>query len=334
MSADRVLVTGGAGYIGSHACKALAQAGYEPVCYDNMSIGNRFAVRYGPLETGDVMDAERLAAVVARYKPVAAMHFAALLLVGESMREPARYWRNNVGGLVNLLEALRVNDVGTVVFSSTAAVYGLPETMPVAESAPRQPINPYGSSKLAAEMLLRDYATCFGLRYAALRYFNAAGADPETEIGEARAVETHLVPLALDAVLDFGPPLTVLGTDYPTEDGTAVRDYVHVMDLAEAHVKALAHLRAGGDNLTLNLGTGRGYSVKQVIDTAEQVTGHGVPHKLGPRRAGDASVLVAESSQAKTLLGLEFARSDLTTILQHAWAWHQIKQQRLRAQAG
>lgn len=318
-----VLVTGGAGYVGSHACKALAMSGFEPVVYDNLSIGNRWAVRWGPLERGDILDGARLNEVVRRYRPVAAMHFAALSLVGESVEEPGLYWRTNVGGLLTLLDACRNHGVRDLVFSSTAAVYGTPERLPIAEDAAKAPVNPYGASKLAAERALDDYTAAYGLRTAALRYFNAAGADPAGEIGEHRDRETHLIPLVLDAVLGVRPPVTMMGTDYPTADGTAVRDYIHVMDLAQSHVRALEALRGGTTSLRLNLGTGRGYSVREVIATAAAVTGREVPHEVGPRRAGDPPRLVADPSLARETLGEALTqRSSLVAIVEDAWAWH------------
>jgi UDP-glucose-4-epimerase GalE len=318
-----VIVTGGAGYIGSHACKALAEAGYEPVVYDNLSIGNRWAVRWGPLEIGDIGDPNRLAEVFRRHRPVGAMHFAALALVGESVREPALYYRVNVGGAVNLIDACRAFDVPAFVFSSTCAVYGAPETTPISEATAKAPINPYGASKLMVERILEDYAPAYGLRYAALRYFNAAGADPAGEIGERRDVETHLIPLALDAILERRAPLTVLGDDYPTPDGTAIRDYIHVADLARAHVRALTHLLEGGESQALNLGTGRGYSVREVIETAARVAGRPVPHAVGPRRPGDPPELVADPAAARALFGDDLTqRSGLEAIIADAWAWH------------
>ena len=318
-----VLVTGGAGYVGSHACKALAMAGYEPVVYDNLSIGNCWAVRWGPLERGDVLDGARLNEVIRRYSPVAAMHFAALSIVGESVQEPEIYWRTNVGGLLCLLDACRNHNVRDLVFSSTAAVYGTPEHLPIAEDAVKAPVNQYGASKLEAERALDDYTAKHGLRTAALRYFNAAGADPAGEIGEHRDRETHLIPLVLDAVLGTHPPVKVMGTNYPTADGTAVRDYIHVMDLADSHVRALETLRDGATSLRLNLGTGRGYSVREVVETAATVTGREVPHALGPRRVGDPAQLVADPAQARKILGDDLTqRSSLVTIVEDAWAWH------------
>lgn len=319
----RILVTGGAGYVGSHACKALAEAGYEPVTYDNLSTGNRWAVRWGPLEIGDVLDVSRLHEVFRTHSPAAVMHFAALALVGESVREPARYYRSNVGGTIHLLDACRWHDVPVFVFSSSCAVYGTPDTLPITETALRSPLNPYGTSKLMAEMVLADYEHAYGIRHMALRYFNAAGADPEGQIGERRDVETHLVPLALDAITGRRGPLRVLGTDYPTADGTAVRDYIHVVDLARAHVRALDHLLKGGDSEALNLGTGRGYSVREVIDVAGRVAGKPVPHETAPRRPGDPASLVADPAAATVVLGDGLTQlSSLETIIQTAWDWH------------
>ncbi|MCL6607067.1 MAG: UDP-glucose 4-epimerase GalE [Geminicoccaceae bacterium] len=323
MSRGAVLVTGGAGYVGSHACKALALAGFTPVTFDNFSTGNRWAVRFGPLEPGDILDLAALHLAFKRHRPIAVMHFAGAALVGESMREPALYWRQNLAGTLNLVEACRIHDVGAFVFSSTCAVYGTPERVPIDEDTPKAPINPYGASKLAVERLLADAAMAHGLRFAALRYFNAAGADPEGELGEHRPVETHLIPLLLDAILGLRPPLQVLGTDYPTPDGTAIRDYVHVADLAVAHVRALEHLLAGGDSLACNLGTGEGHSVRQVIEAAERITGRPVPRVEAPRRPGDPPRLVADPGLARDRFRLLPSNvAGLERILETAWAWH------------
>ena len=333
MSRGVVLVTGGAGYVGSHACKALTLAGFTPVTFDNFSTGNRWAVRFGPLEPGDILDLATLHLAFKRHRPIAVMHFAGAALVGESMREPALYWRQNLAGTLNLVEACRIHEVGAFVFSSTCAVYGTPERVPIDEDTPKAPINPYGASKLAAERLLADAAMAYGLRYAALRYFNAAGADPEGEIGEHRPVEAHLIPLLLDAVLGLRPPLQVLGTDYPTPDGTAIRDYVHVADLALAHVRALEHLLTGGGSLVCNLGTGEGHSVRQVIEAAERITGRPVPRVEAPRRPGDPARLVADPGLARDRFRLLPSNlAGLERILETAWAWH--AQHRARRLAG
>lgn len=325
----KVLVTGGAGYVGSHACKALATAGYTPVTYDNLSIGNRWAVRWGPLELGDILDSNRVNEVVRRHRPVAIMHFAALALVGESMQEPSLYYRNNVAGAVNLLDVARAHDIGAFVFSSTCATYGVPDEVPIREDVPQRPVNPYGASKLMVERILADYEMAYGIRYAALRYFNAAGADPDGEIGECRAVETHLIPLMLDAILGIRPPLNILGTDYSTPDGTAVRDYVHVVDLVDAHVAALTQLLDGGRSLALNLGVGNGHSVREVIDIGQSVTGRLVPSQEAPRRPGDPPALVADPEAAHRALGWSARRSDLPSIIGSAWRWHSERRQQV-----
>lgn len=319
---ETIIVTGGAGYIGSHACKALAESGYTPVVYDNLSIGNRWAVRWGPIELGDVLDVSRLHEVFRAHRPVGVLHFAALALVGESMTAPSLYYRTNVGGLVSLLDVCRAQDVQAIVFSSTCAVYGAPATLPIREDTPKAPINPYGATKLMAEQALADYDRAYGLRHVALRYFNAAGADAGGEIGERRDVETHLVPLALDAAAGRRPALKILGDDYDTPDGTAVRDYIHVSDLAEAHVRALEHLLGGGPSRALNLGTGRGHSVREVLDAVERVTGRPAPAEIAPRRPGDPPSLVADPSAACALFGDGLTqRSSLEQIVASAWAW-------------
>src|SRR5438309_7292072 len=260
-----ILVTGGAGYVGSHACKALAGAGYRPVVYDNLSRGHRAAVRWGPLVEGDLHDRARLAAALREHGIGAVMHFAAFAYVGESVTEPAIYYRNNVGGTLALLAAMREAAVGTIVFSSTCAVYGIPDRLPIGETTAKVPLNAYGETKLAMERALHWYAGAYGLRFAALRYFNAAGADPEGEIGEDHDPETHLIPRVLRAALGTGEPVEVYGSDYSTADGPAIRDYSYVADLADAHVRALGYLAAGGDSGAFNLGTGEGCSVRQVI---------------------------------------------------------------------
>ena len=323
-SGDVVLVTGGAGYIGSHTCKALAAAGFRPVSYDNLSTGNPWAVRWGPLERGDIIDAPRLHEVFKAHRPVGVVHFAALALVGESMREPSLYYRNNVAGAVNVLDACRIHEVTSFVFSSTCAIYGSPGHVPIAEDTPPRPINPYGASKLMVERILDDYEMAFDVRHVALRYFNAAGADPDGEIGEARQIETHLVPLAIEALMGRRPALEVFGSDYPTPDGTAVRDYIHVSDLAEAHVRALRHLLDGGLSRKLNLGTGHGYSVREVLNGIESITGRPVPHRMAARRPGDPPELVSDPRAAFALFGQDLTgRSGLQEIISTAWAWHE-----------
>ena len=318
---DAILVTGGAGYVGSHACKALAGAGYRPVVYDNLSRGHREAVRWGPLIEGDLHDTDQVAAALQTHRVTAVMHFAAYAYVGESVGEPATYYRNNVGGTLALLEAMRRTGTGAIVFSSTCAVYGSPERLPIDEATPKLPLNPYGETKLAVERALHWYAGAYGLRFAALRYFNAAGADPEGEIGEDHDPETHLIPRVLRAALGTGEPVEVYGSDYPTADGTAIRDYIHVADLGDAHVRALAYLGAGGENGAMNLGTGEGCSVRQVIAAVERIAGRAVPFREAARRPGDPPELVADPALARARLGWEPHHSDLDTIIRTALDW-------------
>ena len=319
---ETVLVTGGAGYIGSQACKSLARAGYRPVAYDSLIRGHREAVRWGPFVDADLADFERLADAFKRFDVRAVMHFAAFTYVGESMTNPELYFRNNAYNSLRLLEAMRTAGVRHIVFSSTAAIYGNPDRVPIPESALQRPVNPYGESKLMVERMLHWYGAAHGLTYAALRYFNAAGADMDGEIGEDHEPETHLIPLVLQAAMGRRPGIDVFGTDYPTPDGTAIRDYIHVQDLADAHVKALAHLLRGGGSLELNLGTGEGHSVREVIAAAERVTGRPIPRRETGRRPGDPPVLVAEASRTRELLGWVPTLSALDTILASAWAWH------------
>lgn len=316
-----VLVTGGAGFVGSHTCKALAKAGYLPVVYDDLSNGVQDAVRWGPLHVCALEDEAHLAAVVAQHVPVAVVHFAAFIEAGESVRDPERFHRNNVGGALAMLRVMREARVDKLVFSSTAAVYGNPEVMPIPESHPLRPVNPYGRSKLMVEEILADVAAVPGLHYAALRYFNAAGADPDGELGENHRPETHLFPLALQAAYGKRPDVAMFGTDYDTPDGTCIRDYVHVSDLAKAHALALHALRGGGDSLTANLGTGRGYSVREVIDTVGRITGRPVAVRHAARRPGDPAIPVADAKRAQLELGWAPAFSDLEAHIRHAAAW-------------
>jgi len=317
---DSVLVTGGAGYVGSHACKALAAAGFRPVSYDDLSTGHRWAVRWGPLVEGDIRDTPRLAATLAEHRPVAVLHFAAQAYVQQSVADPLGTYDVNVAGSLSLLRAVMAAGAPPLVFSSTCSLYGVSDAALLDETSPVRPINPYGASKAMVERLLADLVP-LGLRHAALRYFNAAGADPEGETGECHDPEPHLIPNVLRAALGSGPPVTLHGTDYPTPDGTCVRDYVHVADLAAAHLLALRHLLAGGQSLTLNLGSGQGASVAELIAVAEQVTGRPVPRRAGPRRPGDPPRLVAGNAAARRILGWSPERSDLPTILRDAWAW-------------
>lgn len=318
---ERVLVTGGAGYIGSHACKALAKAGFEPVAFDNLSTGWREAVKYGPLVQGDLMDRASIDAALAQYKPVAVMHFAALSLVGESMQDPAKYWRVNVGGALNLIEAMIAAGIDKFVFSSTCATYGDQDGVVLTEDTPQYPINAYGGSKRAIEDILRDFGAIGALNHVIFRYFNVAGADPEGELGEQHFPETHLIPLMLEAVAGKRPALTVFGTDYPTRDGTCVRDYVHVSDLVDAHVLGLRWLMDKKGSRSFNLGTGAGFTVHEVIDASRAVTNRDVPVVLGARRPGDAVALVSGSARALGELGWEPTRSTLRQMIGDAWAW-------------
>jgi UDP-arabinose 4-epimerase len=316
-----ILVTGGAGYIGSHTCKALAQAGYTPVVYDNLCRGNAWAVKWGPLEIGDLMDGERLRDVIRAHRPIGVIHFAALAYVGESMSTPLRYYQNNVVGTVTLLRALAAEGVGRLVFSSTCATYGTPKTNPIREDMLQNPINPYGQSKLMVEQVLRDCARAGGMNAVALRYFNAAGADADCEIGEAHNPETHLIPLALGAAKGTTQPLTVFGKDHDTPDGTCIRDYIHVTDLADAHLRALIHTDKGLGFSAFNLGTGIGISIKELIAAAQDVTGREVPFSYGPRRDGDPAALIADPTLAAETLNWKAHHSDLHNILSTAWAW-------------
>jgi UDP-arabinose 4-epimerase len=317
-----ILVTGGAGYIGSHACKALAKAGYAPIAYDNLVYGHRDAVRWGPLVEGDLADRKLLADTLARFEVAAVMHFAAFAYVGESMENPQLYFHNNVVNTLTLLDAMLAAKLRHIVFSSSCATYGTPARVPITEGTPQNPVNPYGESKLICERAIHWYGEAYGMTYAALRYFNAAGADPDCEIGEAHDPEPHLVPLVLATALGRRAQIDIYGTDYETPDGSAVRDYIHVQDLAEAHVAALACLTGGGSSLAVNLGTGSGHSVREVIDAAERITGRRIPRREMPRRPGDPPILVAEVARAKELLGWRARVSDLDTILATAWAWH------------
>jgi UDP-arabinose 4-epimerase len=317
----RVLVTGGAGYIGSHACKALAGAGIEPVAYDNLVYGHRRAVRWGPLVVGDVADREALERAMADYRPEAVMHFAAFAYVGESVENPAKYYRNNVAGTLTLLEALRDRGIERIVFSSTCATYGNPQKIPIPEDHPQNPINPYGAGKLMVERMLSDFHDAYGTEYVSLRYFNAAGADPAAEIGESHDPETHLIPLVLDAAAGRRGRIDIFGTDYDTPDGTCIRDYVHVTDLADAHLRALDYLRAGKGSGIFNLGNGAGFSVRQVIDAAERVTGRKIPRREAPRRPGDPPVLVGSAERARKTLGWTPRFADIDTIIETAWKW-------------
>jgi UDP-arabinose 4-epimerase len=318
----RVLVTGGAGYIGSHTAKTLKAAGHEPIVLDNLIYGHTWAVQWGPFEQGDLADMAFLRSVFDRHAIDAVIHFAANAYVGESMTDPSKYFRNNTFNTLNLLDTMVARGVKRMVFSSTCATYGDPQRIPIDESHPQAPVNPYGESKLFVERILHWYGKAYELRSVALRYFNASGADPEGDIGEDHEPETHLIPLVIEAALGRRPPVGVFGSDYPTPDGTAIRDYIHVTDLADAHVKALAYLAADGASTAINLGTGHGHSVREVIQTVEQVGGNPVPSTTSPRRAGDPPQLVADARRAKDVLGWTPRYPDLGTIIEHAWKWH------------
>jgi UDP-glucose-4-epimerase GalE len=315
-----VLVVGGAGYIGSHAARVLRKHGYEVVIYDNLCTGHESLARGFPLVQADIADTAKLKAALANVSAV--MDFAAHAYVGESVENPRKYFRNNVEAGLNLLNTSLDCGVKFFVFSSTCAVYGVPERVPIAEDNPRNPINPYGITKMLFERAMETYDHAYGLRYASLRYFNAAGADESGEIGERHDPETHLLPVALNAAAGKGPELQVFGEDYPTPDGTCVRDYVHVNDLAEAHVSALKMLLAGGSSLAANLGTGQGYSVRDILRAVEKTTGRAVPHRIVPRREGDPPALVANPALAQRVLGWR-AQRGLDQIVQTAWQWHE-----------
>ena len=318
----RVLVTGGAGYVGSHCLRRLLAAGHDAVVYDNLYQGHREAVPTGLLVEGDRADETKLAGLMKDRKIDAVMHFAALALVGESVQRPDLYYRNNVLGSFHLLEAMRQTGVTRIVFSSTTATYGTPEKMPIAETTPQQPINPYGFSKLVVERMLDDYAAAYKFGFAALRYFNAAGAAPDGSIGEDHTPESHLIPIVLQVALGQRESISIFGEDYPTSDGTCIRDYVHVEDLASAHLAALERL-APGKAIKVNLGTGRGYSVREVIEACRRITGHPIPAVKGPRRPGDPPELVADARLARQLLDWQPQYTTIESIVETAWRWHQ-----------
>lgn len=316
------LVTGGAGYVGSHCCKALAGAGYTPVTVDNLFRGHPDFVKWGPFREGDIRDGGFLDSVFKEYRPIALFHFAGLTYVGESVSNPELYYGANTAGTLSLLEAARQNGCRNIIFSSTAATYGNPEYSPIDEKHPLNPINPYGRSKLFIEQIMADYERAHGIKYAALRYFNAAGADSGGEIGERHSPETHLIPLIIEAAMGKRDSVRIFGTDYPTPDGTAIRDYIHVEDLAEAHIRAMKRLLDGGGSVCLNLGTGTGHSVLEVIDSVRRVSGktfEAIPER---RRAGDPPSLVADPAEARKTLDWDCAYKDIDSIVESAWRWH------------
>lgn len=317
----KVLITGGAGYIGSHVNKYLNKLGIETVVIDNLVNGHIEFVKWGKFYKLDLSNKEAVYEVLKKEKIKAVMHFAAFAYVGESVNEPAKYYLNNVYNTLNLLEVMLKNNIDIIVFSSTCAVYGNPKYIPIDENHPKDPISPYGKSKLSVEMMLEDFSQAYGIRYASLRYFNAAGADKEAEIGEWHEPETHLIPNILDVAFGVKEYVEIFGTDYETEDGTCIRDFIHVEDLAKAHILALEYIMKKNENLVLNLGVGRGYSVKQVIKVVEEVTGKKLKVKESPRRKGDPPVLVADPSRAKELLGWE-PENGIYDIVESAWIWH------------
>jgi UDP-glucose-4-epimerase GalE len=322
VSAGPVLVTGGAGYVGAHTCKALHRAGFTPVVFDNLSTGHKSFVRWGSFVPGDIRDADAVRHTIRAYQVEAVLHFAASAYVGESVVNPQKYYENNVGGSLSLLSAMLEAGCRKIVFSSSCAIYGQPERIPIDESTPQSPVNPYGASKAMVERILGDYEKAHEIKAIALRYFNASGADPDGELGELRDPETHLIPRAMMAIQGYIQEFAVFGTDYPTSDGTAIRDYIHASDLAEAHVAAVRRLLAGGKGGAFNLGTGRGYSVKQVLDAISTETGESLTVSNAPRRQGDPPVLVADASLSHTELGFAPRLSDLKSIVKTAWAWH------------
>ncbi|MCK3780089.1 UDP-glucose 4-epimerase GalE [Ensifer sesbaniae] len=326
MESNKVLVVGGAGYIGSHTCLELANKGFEPVVYDNLSNGHEEFVKWGVLEKGDIRDRQRLDDVLARHRPRAILHFAAMIEVGESVKDPVSFYDNNVIGTLTLLSAALAAGVEAFVFSSTCATYGLPESVPIDEQHRQAPINPYGRTKWVCEQALKDYGQYKGLRSVILRYFNAAGADPEGRIGEWHEPETHAIPLAIDAALGRRQSFKIFGTDYDTRDGTCVRDYIHVLDLADAHVRAVEYLLSGGDSVELNLGTGTGTTVKELLTAIADVSGRAFNIDLVERREGDSTTLVANNDKARDILGW-VPRYDLSDITRTAWNWHSRRNQ-------
>lgn len=318
-----ILVVGGAGYIGSHICKELWKNGYNPVCYDNLVYGHQWAVKWGPFEKGDILDWKRLDKIFTNYKIDGVIHLAAFAYVGESVTEPSKYYTNNVAGTISLLNAMLKAGVNRIVFSSTCAVYGTPKTVPITEKEHMNPVNPYGASKMMVERILRDYNRAYGLGFVALRYFNAAGADPDGETGEMHDPETHLIPLTLDAALGRRKELVVFGNNYPTPDGTCIRDYIHVTDLARAHVLSLNLLKKNGPlDLSVNLGTGKGSSIFDIIRTAEAVTGKKIRYRVAAPREGDPAALVADPSLACGVLKWKAEYVAISDVIKHAWNFH------------
>lgn len=321
---EPILVTGGAGYIGSHVCKELAKEGFLPIVYDNLSTGHAYAIKWGPFVEADLNDRAKLEETLLLYRPKAVIHFAANAIVVESMFHPAKYYRNNVGSTIALLEAMLHADIRRLVFSSTCATYGIPSCSPITEAHPQAPINPYGKSKWLVEQILADFEAIYGFSSAKLRYFNAAGADLKTEIGENHNPETHLIPNLIHAALDEKKEIVVYGRDFPTPDGSAIRDYIHVHDLARAHVLALQALLAGEPSFAVNLGTGQGYSVLEILEAVQSYSGKSIQVRYEEKRAGEPPALVASAKKAKALLGWEPLFSELNVLIDSAWKWHKL----------
>ena len=319
-----VLICGGAGYIGSHTNKLLSRQGYDTVIFDNLVYGHKEAVKWGTFIQGDLKNQKEIEEVFQKYPIDAVLHFAAYAYVGESVQEPEKYYYNNVVNTLNLLNVMRKHRCDKIIFSSTCATYGEPEKVPITEEMPQKPINPYGETKLTVERIFRDYEKAYGLKYVVLRYFNAAGADPDGEIGESHNPETHIIPLVMDAVSGKKPDIKVFGTDYPTPDGSCVRDYIHVTDLAQAHLLALQYLEKGGESDCFNLGNEKGTSVLEIISAVKRVTGRDFTVTPSPRRPGDPAVLVGSSEKARRILGWEPKFADIDIIVDHAWKWHRV----------
>ncbi len=322
--AETILVTGGAGYIGSQTCKALAKAGFVPVVYDNLTTGHGYAIKWGPFVQGDIGDSARLSEAIISFKPKAILHFAGSALVIESIQQPAKYYRNNITATLTLLETMREHNVQNLLFSSSCATYGHPQFTPITEEHPQLPVSPYGRTKWMAEQMMADFGTAYGLKSIFLRYFNAAGADLETQIGENHTPETHLIPSIIQAALGLKEEIVVYGTDFPTPDGSAIRDYIHVQDLADAHVLALQYLLEKQTTTAINLGTGKGLSVLEIINAIQKFCEKTVPFRLENRRPGEPNTLTADNHKAKQLLGWQPRHSELPILIESAWKWHQL----------
>ncbi len=317
-----VLVTGGAGYVGSHTCKALKNAGYTPITYDNLVYGHKDFVKWGQFICGDILDQEKLEKIIRQYNIYSVIHFAAFAYVGESINEPNKYYKNNVTGTISLLEVIKNTGLNRIIFSSTCAIYGIPTYIPITETHPKTPISPYGNTKLMIEKILKDYDTAYSIKNISLRYFNAAGADPSCEIGEDHTPETHLIPKILDVATGKSDNIIIYGNDYESDDGTCVRDYVHVTDLADAHVLALKYLESGNSSTVFNLGNQKGYSVLEIIDTVRKITGKKIKINFGDRRSGDPSVLISSSEKSQQTLEWKPKYSNIETMIDHAWQWY------------